>query len=87
MTEQEIISIAKYLGWNVEHTETNKRLVTFARAVHLYRMPIPLNNDQIHACFNHVEYETPHNWLLNPEPWCVEFTRSIEKCHGIGEQT
>ena len=47
----------------------------------------PLTNDQIHDCFNHVEYETPHNWLLNPEPWCVEFTRSVEKCHGIGEQT
>lgn len=46
----------------------------------------PLTNDQIHDCFYHVEYETPHNWLLNPEPWCVEFTRSIEKFHGIGEK-
>ena len=33
MTEREIIQLAKELGWNIEHAETNRRLVEFAQTV------------------------------------------------------
>lgn len=33
MTDDQIIALAESLGWNVEHAETNKMLILFARAV------------------------------------------------------
>lgn len=33
MTDDEIIAIAKSLGWNVEHAQTNRMLVLFAREI------------------------------------------------------
>jgi hypothetical protein len=33
MTDDEIIALAKRLGWNVEHAQTNRMLVLFTRAV------------------------------------------------------
>lgn len=85
MTEEKLIALAQRLGWNTEHAETNKRLVTFARTAVLFWKPTPMTPDQIHNCFNHVEYETAHNWLIDPEGWCIAFARAVEKCHGIGD--
>ncbi len=31
MTDDQIIDLARKLGWNVEHAETNKMLLLFAR--------------------------------------------------------
>lgn len=39
---------------------------------------VRLNEDEIHECFCHVEYETSNDWNKNPENWCIEFTRYIE---------
>lgn len=36
MTEAQIIELARQFGWNVEHAQTNKMLVSFARAVLLF---------------------------------------------------
>jgi hypothetical protein len=33
MTDDQIIEMAKRLGWNVEHTQTNRMLVLFARDI------------------------------------------------------
>jgi len=33
MTDDQIIALAKSLGWNVEHAETNRMLILFARTV------------------------------------------------------
>jgi beta-lactamase class D len=33
MTEDQIIELARKLGWNVEHAETNRMLVLFARDI------------------------------------------------------
>jgi hypothetical protein len=33
MTDQEILDLAKALGWNMEHTATNWMLVKFARLI------------------------------------------------------
>jgi beta-lactamase class D len=33
MTDDQIIELARKLGWNVEHAETNKMLILFARAI------------------------------------------------------
>jgi len=33
MTDDEIIARAKSLGWNVEHAQTNRMLILFARDV------------------------------------------------------
>lgn len=33
MTDDEIIDMAKRLGWNVEHAQTNRMLILFTRAV------------------------------------------------------
>lgn len=33
MTDDQIIDLARKLGWNVEHAETNKMLILFARAI------------------------------------------------------
>ena len=33
MTDDQIIEMAKRLGWNVEHTQTNRMLVLFAREI------------------------------------------------------
>lgn len=33
MTDDQIIDLARKLGWNVEHAETNKMLVSFAREI------------------------------------------------------
>lgn len=33
MTDQQIIELARKLGWNVEHQETNKMLILFAKAI------------------------------------------------------
>ena len=33
MTDDQIIALAKSLGWNVEHAETNKMLILFARDI------------------------------------------------------
>jgi len=39
MTDDQIIELARKLGWNVEHAETNKMLILFARDI----------EDRIHA--------------------------------------
>ena len=39
MTDEQIIELARRLGWNVEHAETNKMLILFARDI----------EDRIHA--------------------------------------
>jgi hypothetical protein len=33
MTDDQIIELARKLGWNVEHAETNKMLILFAKAI------------------------------------------------------
>lgn len=33
MTDDQIIALAESLGWNVEHAETNKMLILFARDI------------------------------------------------------
>jgi hypothetical protein len=33
MTDQQIIDLARQLGWNIEHQETNKMLILFAKAI------------------------------------------------------
>lgn len=33
MTDDQIIDLARRLGWNVEHAETNKMLILFAREI------------------------------------------------------
>jgi hypothetical protein len=33
MTDDQIIDLARKLGWNVEHAETNKMLLLFARDI------------------------------------------------------
>jgi hypothetical protein len=33
MTNQEILDVAKGLGWNMEHEATNQMLIAFARAI------------------------------------------------------
>ena len=33
MTDDQIIASAKSLGWNVEHAETNRMLILFARDI------------------------------------------------------
>ena len=33
MTDDQIIDLARKLGWNVEHAETNRMLVLFARDI------------------------------------------------------
>lgn len=33
MTDDQIIELARKLGWNVEHQETNKMLILFARDI------------------------------------------------------
>lgn len=33
MTDDQIIDLARRLGWNVEHAETNKMLILFARDI------------------------------------------------------
>lgn len=33
MTDDQIIELARKLGWNVEHAETNRMLVLFARDI------------------------------------------------------
>lgn len=33
MTDEQIIELARKLGWNVEHAETNKMLILFARDI------------------------------------------------------
>jgi len=33
MTDDQIIELARKLGWNVEHAETNKMLILFARDI------------------------------------------------------
>lgn len=33
MTDDQIIDLARRLGWNVEHAETNKMLLLFARDI------------------------------------------------------
>jgi len=42
------------------------------------KLLVRLNEDEIHECFCHVEYETLNDWNKNPENWCIEFTRYIE---------
>ena len=33
MTDDQIIALAESLGWNIEHAETNKMLILFARDI------------------------------------------------------
>jgi hypothetical protein len=33
MTDDQIIDLARKLGWNIEHQETNKMLILFARDI------------------------------------------------------
>ena len=33
MTDDQIIDLARKLGWNVEHSETNRMLLLFARDI------------------------------------------------------
>lgn len=33
MTDDQIIALAESLGWNVEHAETNRMLILFARDI------------------------------------------------------
>ena len=37
-----------------------------------------LTDEEIHECFCHVEYETPNDWVKDPEAWCIAFTRIVE---------
>lgn len=46
-------------------------------------LPKPLTEDDIHKIFCHVEYETMHDWIKDPEGWCIAFARAIERSHGI----
>ena len=33
MTDEQIIALAESLGWNIEHAETNRMLILFARDI------------------------------------------------------
>ena len=73
---EEIVALAKQLGWNVEHAQTNRMLVLFARALVQRK---PLTDEQIMEILDYGRYGSVPAYQRN-------FVRAIEQAHGIGEQ-
>lgn len=78
MTDDEIIGLAKSLGWNVEHHQTNRMLVLFARALVQRK---PLTDEEIKAIGGQA-----FGIDIAFDGHLMKFARAIEQAHGIGEQ-
>lgn len=70
MTEEEILAVARSVGWNTEHKASCDYLVRFAKALG----PTPLTDEEIDM-INRVGWFNIH-----------DFARAIEKAHGIGDK-